>query len=149
MSYDEFIQHHHAQQGLRLATIAVLNFFHWEPTEMMLGMRTAILCCCLSLVCFLSWHSVGLFAQSVNRTDQTLYVQQATTQMQVTSDAARIAQLEGRMRDDESSNLALRDEVSTQKGVGIGVAAVIGLLQVLQMILQVKSVSGPRRGLDG
>lgn len=47
---------------------------------------------------------------------------------------ATIAQLE----DDLQSQLIgqLRDEVATQKGVGIGVSSVIGLLQLLQIGLQ-------------
>lgn len=107
---------------------------------MVLLSRTLTVGCCLALVSFFGIQYPRTIAQ--NRPD--IAVQEATTQAQVTANAATTASLQAQLQLQEQLIGQLRDEVSTQKGVGIGVSSVIGLMQLLQIGLQFRGP--PRRG---
>ncbi len=79
------------------------------------------------------------FAQTVPHNSDVV-VQQALTQQQVTQNIADINNMKHDLSDMSTKVESLREDLSTVKGIGMGAAAVIGLLQTLQMILQVKAV---------
>ena len=81
------------------------------------------------------------FAQSQHPNSNTdVIVQQALTQQQVTQNLTEINNMRRDLAETQTQVNSLREDLSTVKGIGMGAAAVIGLLQTLQMILQVRAV---------
>jgi len=96
--------------------------------------------------CFIWVASLLLLPSSFAQTYQApvrnndAAIAQALTQQQVANNVNDINSLR---RDFAEMNVkvgSLREDLSTVKGIGMGAAAVIGLLQTLQMILQVRAV---------
>ncbi len=79
------------------------------------------------------------FAQTSSRSADVV-VQQALTQQQVTAQQVDIVTMKKDLDETNRTLSSVREDLSTVKGIGMGAAAVIGLLQTLQMILQVKAV---------
>lgn len=102
--------------------------------------RVSIVCICLGVVQFLVLIQPYSRAVQVQNPPPNIYTQQAVTQVQVTQQAADIAKLQADLDVERTTTNGLRDDLATVRGIGIGAAAVIGLLQTLQMILQVKAV---------
>lgn len=82
----------------------------------------------------------AIHAAQVQPHSNGLEVQQAFTQQQVVDNAKDLSRLQSDLDNQRTLISTLRDDLATVKGVGIGAASVIGLLQTLQMILQVRAV---------
>lgn len=113
---------------------------YWETSLVMMLSRLSIVCICLGVVQFLIIVQPYTRAAQVPSPPPNIYTQQAVTQVQVTQQAADIAKLQADLDTERTTTNSLRDDLATVRGIGIGAAAVIGLLQTLQMILQVKAV---------
>lgn len=105
--------------------------------------RGITLVCCTFWILFFSGAGVhsNLLAQiNQARTTSDIYVQQGITQAQVTANAAIVASLQTQLQNQDQVIASLRDEVATQKGIGIGIASVVGLLQVIQVVVQMRII---------
>ncbi len=110
----------------------------------MLMARLLIIAICFVWVASLVILPSTSFAQTSNRvTSSDVAIQQAVTQVQVTATISEVSNMRHDLGDLTGQVNSLRDDLSTVKGIGMGAAAVIGLLQTLQMILQVKAVKKP------
>lgn len=103
-------------------------------------LRVVTFSCCIILITCFSLIS-GPPAQAQNRIDPNsangaLYVQQATTTAEVSNNSRNIQSLQAKTDALELVIGQLRDEVATQKGIGIGLTSVIGLLQIMQIFVQ-------------
>jgi hypothetical protein len=109
---------------------------------MMMARLTIIAVCFVWIASLLVLQSAHAQVPSHN-TNTDIAVQQAVTQVQVTANYAELNNLRHDLSDMAVQVNSLRDDLSTVKGIGMGAAAVIGLLQTLQMILQVRAVKRP------
>lgn len=106
--------------------------------------RIGVLVVCIVLAQFLFLLQPTTRAAQVQQSQQavpsSLYTQQAVTQVQVTQQAADIAKLQAETDTLRTSVSGLKEDLGTLRGIGLGATAVIGLLQGLQMFLQVRAV---------
>lgn len=109
---------------------------------MMMLSRVGVLITCLVVFQWMLMMSTHVHAVQVQPASNTssLYTQQAVTEVQVTQQAAELSRLRVSQEQQDSTIAVLRDDLATVKGMGIGAVSVIGLLQALQIILQVRSV---------
>lgn len=115
---------------------------YWETSLMMMLSRIGVLITCLVVFQWMMMMSVHTHAAQVQpaTNNASLYTQQAVTEVQVTQQAAELSRLRVSQEQQDSTIAILRDDLATVKGMGIGAVSVIGLLQALQIILQVRSV---------
>lgn len=113
---------------------------YWETSLVMMLSRLSVVCICVGIIQFMIMLQPYSRAVQVQSPPPNIYTQQAVTQVQVTQQAADIAKLQADLDQERTTTNSLRDDLATVRGIGIGAAAVIGLLQTLQMILQVKAV---------
>lgn len=71
--------------------------------------------------------------------ESDIRTQVAVTQTQVLQNAEKIAGMQKDMEYQRQTIEELREGVAMQRGVGIGIGVVIGLLQLIQMFFQVKT----------
>lgn len=121
---------------MKLGELSRFNIYLEMSLVMMLS-RLGIVMICLGVIQFM------VLIQPYSRAQNpppNIYTQQAVTQVQVTQQAADIAKIQSDLEQERTITNSLRDDLATVRGIGLGAAAVIGLLQTLQMILQIKGV---------
>lgn len=93
--------------------------------------------CCISLCTFLFIE--GAHAQQRTQDLSAVQVQQAIISTQVINNATEIVDLKKDVQYNRDRITVIADEVATMRGVGIGISFVLGLLQAIQILLQVKT----------
>ena len=111
---------------------------YWESSLIMMLSRIGILTTCLILGNWMALTSVHSRAAQVAQTPSSLYTQHAVTEVQVTQQASEISRLRTEQEAQNATITSLRDDLSTVKGMGMGAVSVIGILQALQIILQIR-----------
>lgn len=111
-----------------------------DPALIMLLSRFGATLTCVVLLEFMIMIAPFGLGQPQNQVTTSIVTQQAVTQIQVTQQAQELTKLQNDLESQRTVIGSLREDLSTVRGIGIGAASVIGLLQTLQMILQVRAV---------
>ena len=104
--------------------------------------RATMLFVCILLVCIggvSGKTNFPLLAAQTTPIMQSLQTQQAVEQQVQIQHAEKLAQLEAEVKVQRDIIADMRDQIATQRGIGMGFAALLGLLQSIQMVLQVKA----------
>lgn len=91
--------------------------------------------CYVSLSIFLTVEQAHAQART-----QDLGIQQAIVTQQILNTTAELTDAKRDIIYNRDRISVLADEVATMRGVGIGISFVLGLLQTIQMLLQVKTL---------
>jgi hypothetical protein len=109
-----------------------------EPSPLAIGISNILVAVLAFLfaVMMLSTVKVAVNAQTQQ---QGIAIQQAITQQQVVANASDIVGLRKDVEYQRDQVLALREEVSRIEGVAIGFSVVISLMQVVQVVMQLRT----------
>lgn len=79
------------------------------------------------------------------RAQSPVLVQQAINTQQIAGVTEKVNSLDGELRYQRDEIAILRDQGSTIRGIVVGVGSVLGFLQSIQVILQIKNASAAKK----